>query len=75
MRILDPLHPESYCPGFEHRFPTAAGNRFVDRTVFIATKSHGIPPVKRLGDEWEIGSESLSTAEALLQFPPERTPS
>lgn len=43
VRILDPLHPESYRPGFEHGFPTAAGNRFVDRAVFIATKRHGIP--------------------------------
>ncbi len=41
-------------------------------TVFIATKPHGILPVNLMGDEWEIGSESLSTAEALIQFVPER---
>jgi hypothetical protein len=41
-------------------------------TVFIATEPHGIPPVTLMGDELEIGSESVSTAEALIQFVPER---
>jgi len=72
IRIFDTLHSESQCPGLGDEFPTTAGNRFVDCTVFIATKPHGIPPVNLMGDEGEIGSESLSTAEALIQFVAER---
>ena len=37
MRILDSLHSDSYCPGFGHGFPTAAGNRSVDRAEFISS--------------------------------------
>jgi hypothetical protein len=44
MRILKPLHSESYCPRLGNEFPTAAGNRFVNWTVFIATEPHGGPP-------------------------------
>jgi hypothetical protein len=44
MRILDPLHSESYCPGLGNEFPTAAGNRFVNWTVFFATEPDGGPP-------------------------------
>jgi len=45
MRIFDTLHSKSQRPGLGDEFPTTAGNRFVDRTVFIATEPHGIPPV------------------------------
>src|SRR5271157_948923 len=45
MRVFDALHAEPYCPGFGDEFPTTAGVRLVYGTVFIATKSHGIPPV------------------------------
>jgi len=44
MRIFDPLHAKPHCPGFGDEFATAAGNRFVHGTEFIASKSHRIPP-------------------------------
>ena len=44
MRIFDPLHAKPHCPGFGDEFATAAGNRFVYGTEFIASESHKIPP-------------------------------
>ncbi len=44
MGILNPLHAEPYQPGLPREFPTTTGKRFVDRTEFVATEPHGIPP-------------------------------
>jgi len=44
MRIFDPLHAKPHCPGFGDELATAAGNRFVYGTEFIASESHKIPP-------------------------------
>jgi hypothetical protein len=45
MRVFNALHAEPDQPGFvRHRFPAAAGERFVNRTIFIATQFHRIAP-------------------------------
>ena len=48
MWIFDPLHPEPEQLGFEKMFATTARDGFVDRTEFIATEPHGIPPDRDL---------------------------
>jgi hypothetical protein len=45
MWIFDALHSKSQPPDLGDEFPTTAGGRFVDRTAFIATELHGVPPV------------------------------
>ena len=42
MRILNASNPRLQSARIGRLFPTAAGNRFVDWAVFIATKPHGI---------------------------------
>ena len=45
MRVFNALDTEAYSAGLSDLFPATAEQRSVDRTVFIATESHGIPPV------------------------------
>ena len=74
VRIFDALQTESYQPGLRDRFPTAAGNRFVDRTEFIATEPHGIPPDRNLDRSAAgvgMGFRNLSVQDELLQSLPE----
>jgi len=42
MRIVNASNPRLQFALIGRLFPTAAGNRFVDWAVFIATKPHGI---------------------------------
>src|SRR6266478_6441852 len=44
MRIFDSLHPQPDQPGFGNKLPATTRNGFVDRTEFIATEPHDIPP-------------------------------
>jgi hypothetical protein len=43
VRILNPLHPKPNDLRLRKEFPTAAGERSVNGTQFICTKSHTIP--------------------------------
>jgi hypothetical protein len=48
MRIVDALDTEPDEPRLGDLFSTTAGDGFVDRTEFIATEPHGIPPDRDL---------------------------
>jgi len=46
MRIINASNPRLQSARMGRLFPTAAGNRFVDWAVFIATKAHAFPPMQ-----------------------------
>jgi hypothetical protein len=45
MRVFNALDTKAHGACLSDLFPATAEERSVDRTVFIATESHGIPPV------------------------------
>jgi hypothetical protein len=49
IRIVDALDAEPDEPRLGDLFSTTAGDGFVDRTEFIATEPHGIPPDRDFG--------------------------
>jgi hypothetical protein len=62
MRILNPSNPRLQSARIGRLFPTAAGNRFVNRAVFIATKAHAFPPMRSseiLRISWKSAAECL----------------
>jgi hypothetical protein len=58
MRIVNASNPRLQSARIGRLFPTAAGNRFVDWAVFIATKPHGISSWESRGNQWLVCGES-----------------
>src|SRR5215471_15376587 len=44
MSVFDSLHSKSHQLGPGRNLPPATGNGFMDRTQFVSTEFHGIPP-------------------------------